>query len=194
MALQRIDGPAVEPVDLDEAKQHLRLDTNDDDVLVDGLIVAARLHVEQLLGRSLVSQTWIETFDAWPRDGKAVRLSLSPVRTIVEVRTLDADGTPHIVTPESYVVDPVDEPARICASRPVALPRPQRLLAGIEIEFVAGYGDAADAVPSPLRQAILLLVAHWYEHREPVSVGAAVSHIPQTVAGLIAPYRTRRIV
>ena len=37
-------------------------------------------------------------------------------------------------------------------------PAPGRAVAGIEIDVVAGYGAPAD-VPSPLRQAILMLVA-----------------------------------
>ena len=34
-----------------------------------------------------------------------------------------------------------------------------------------GYGDAAGDVPEPLRQAIRLLVAHWYENRGLVALG-----------------------
>jgi hypothetical protein len=59
-------------------------------------------------------------------------------------------------------------------------------ISGIEIDVVAGYGDAAD-VPEPLRQAIRLLVAHWFEDR--MLVGAAEAPLPKTVDALIAPYR-----
>ena len=41
----------------------------------------------------------------------------------------------------------------------------------------------------PLRQAIRLLVAHWYENRGLIAVGHAVAVLPATVAALIAPYR-----
>ena len=71
---------------------------------------------------------------------------------------------------------------------PWALPAPGRLAAGIELDVTVGYGDAAVDVPQALRQAIRLLVAHWYENRGLVTVGTATV-LPQSVAALIAPYR-----
>ena len=44
---------------------------------------------------------------------------------------------------------------------------------GFEIAFIAGYGDAPPDVPAPIRHALKLLVAHWFEHREPVALGVA---------------------
>ena len=53
-----IAGPGEEPVSLAEAKAFARIDGTDEDALVGALIAAARLHVESLTGRALVSQTW----------------------------------------------------------------------------------------------------------------------------------------
>ena len=44
-------------------------------------------------------------------------------------------------------------------------------------------------MPEPLRHAIRLLVAHWYENRGIVAGGGEVAVLPQSVAALIAPYR-----
>jgi len=44
-------------------------------------------------------------------------------------------------------------------------------------------------VPEPLRQAIRLLVAHWYENRGLIASGGEVAALPQSAAALIAPYR-----
>ena len=64
-----------------------------------------------------------------------------------------------------------------------------RIGAGIELDVTAGYGDAAIDVPEPLRQAIRLLVAHWYENRGLIASGTTTSVLPSTVAALLAPYR-----
>jgi len=45
---QVISGPAVEPVTLSEAKDHLRVDGNDDDVVIGGMIASAREYVERI--------------------------------------------------------------------------------------------------------------------------------------------------
>ena len=74
-----------------------------------------------------------------------------------------------------------------------ALPAPGVAALGIEIQFTAGFGAAATDVPAPLRQAILLLVAHWYENREPVVAGIAATRFPDAVIGLLEPYRMRRL-
>jgi len=71
---------------------------------------------------------------------------------------------------------------------PWALPQAGRIAAGIELDLMAGYGDAAGDVPEPLRQAIRQLVAYWYDNRGLAAVGA-VTALPTTVAALIAPYR-----
>ncbi len=67
MTAALITGPALEPVSLDDAKAHLRLDTDDDDTLVMTIITAARLHVEAATRRVLIEQSWRVYLDAWPR-------------------------------------------------------------------------------------------------------------------------------
>jgi uncharacterized phiE125 gp8 family phage protein len=36
----------------------------------------------------------------------------------------------------------------------------------VKVVYVAGFGDAATDIPSPLRTATKMLAAHWYENRE----------------------------
>jgi uncharacterized phiE125 gp8 family phage protein len=48
-------------------------------------------------------------------------------------------------------------------------------------------------VPAPIRQALLLLVAHWYEHRDPIEIGTDSTIIPAAVSELLKPYRMRRL-
>lgn len=46
---------ATEPITREEAKRHLRVEFDDDDALIDGLIVAARQWAEDFLNRPLVA-------------------------------------------------------------------------------------------------------------------------------------------
>lgn len=64
--LQIEDQPLCEPVSLVDAKNFLRVDIDDDDVLITSLIVAARELVEGFTGRSLVNKGYVQTLDSFP--------------------------------------------------------------------------------------------------------------------------------
>jgi uncharacterized phiE125 gp8 family phage protein len=192
MPLVLTAGPAVEPVSLAEAKAHLRLDGTAEDPLVGSLILTSRLHVETTLGLALVTQSWSWFLDAWPRR-RGVELPLKPLQSITAVRLYDEAGAPTTVAPGTYFLDGAGNPPRLVRQGTLVWPRPARTANGIEIAFTAGYGNAAADVPQPIRQAILLLVAHWYEHRTPLEVGSQAEPPPGMVADLLAPYRTPRL-
>jgi len=94
----------------------------------------------------------------------------------------------QVLDPEIFIVDTAGAPARVSVEAGAA-PPPGRAVAGIEIDFDAGYGDDPTDVPEPLRQAMRLLIAHWYEHRGMAAVGQSVAALPQALGPLLAPYK-----
>lgn len=190
MPLILMSGPSVEPITVAEAKAHCRIDHDAEDMLISSLILAARLHVEHNLDLALVSQSWSLYLDAWP-GGAHVELPLAPLIGVEAIKTYDADDNAAIVDPGKYSIDAASRRPRIAFDNSASRPVPGRAINGIEIAFVAGYGATADDVPVPIRQAIKMLVAHWYEAREPAEQHAV--SIPGTVASLIAPYRSARL-
>jgi len=192
MPLVLTAGPAVEPVSLDEAKAHMRVDGTAEDTLIGSLIVTSRLHVEAGLALALITQSWSWFIDAWP-PGPTLKLPLRPVQSIGAVRLYDEAGVATTVAPESYFLDGASAPARLVRQGALVWPKPGRFANGIEIAFTAGYGDAAADVPEPIRHAILLLVAHWHEHRSPLEVGPIAHPPPDMVEHLLAPYRAMRL-
>jgi uncharacterized phiE125 gp8 family phage protein len=179
-------APAVEPVTLAEAKQFIRVEHNDDDDVIAALIAGARIHLEAQTRRALITQGWRVMRDVWPAAGCLLLLPV-PVQTLDAVRIIKSDDTTLALELAGFALDTSDAPARL--SLRGAPPAPERPLAGIEIDITCGYGDAPADVPQPLRQAIRLLVAHWYENRGLVAAGEQVAPLPQTVAALIASYR-----
>ena len=173
--------PALEPVSLDEARAFLRVEHHDDDDTIAALIASARIHVETQTRRALMTQTWRIVADAWPVEGRIAILP-APVQSVRAVRVHDETGAAQTVDVEAFVIDVATS---TLAFAPWALPAPGRASAGIEIDVICGYGDAALDVPEPLRQAVRELAAHWYENRG--VVGAAL--MPGTAAALLAPYR-----
>jgi uncharacterized phiE125 gp8 family phage protein len=191
MTAALLTGPALEPVSLAEAKAHLRLDADDDDQLVTAAIVAARLHVEAATRRALIAQSWRVYRDAWPRK-RIVTIPVAPLLAVDAVTVYDTNGDPVTVDPDDYEVDTVAVPGRLVLVTPVPAVV-GRAVNGIEIDVTAGYGPSGVDVPSPLRQAIMMLVAHWYEHRGAVGHDLAAAATPHGFDALIAPYRMIRL-
>ena len=96
--------------------------------------------------------------------------------------------TGPVVDVGAFVADKGAAPA-VLAFAPGTLTGPGRAAAGIEIDVEVGYGAAPANVPETLRQALLLLVAHWYENRGLIAIGRSVAVLPLPIAALIAPYR-----
>ena len=69
------------------------------------------------------------------------------------------------------------------------VPAPGRATAGIELDVSIGFGDTVEDAPESLRQAVRLLVSHWYDNRGVVASAGQCAVLPSTVAALIAPYR-----
>jgi uncharacterized phiE125 gp8 family phage protein len=184
-------GPAEEPVSLAEAKAFLRLDADNDDGLVLTLISAARLHVESVTGRALVNQNWRLVLDAWPVDG-VVTLPVSPLVSLTVITAYDAQGDDHVVPMAQFEAATGVTPARLILPRTVDGMPVLRERFGIEVDYVAGFGDATD-VPSDLKRGVLALVAHWYEHRDAVLVAGSGAVIPPGFGQMISPYRQVRL-
>ena len=64
---------------------------------------------------------------------------------------------------------------------------------GIEIDYAAGYGVDREDVPVDLRQALLVLVAYWYEHRDAVTMAGSGSVVPSGFDRMVAPYKRVRL-
>jgi uncharacterized phiE125 gp8 family phage protein len=191
MALVLTSGPAVEPVTVAEAKAHLRVDGTAEDVLISSLILTSRLHIEAALGLALITQSWRLLLDQWPK-GMSVELPMRPVQSIGSVTVYGADLTPVVLAATDYILEGQGVPPRLTRTGPF-WPPALRAASGIEIVFTAGFGAAATDVPAPIRHALMMLIAHWYEHRDPIEIGTAEANIPASISELLMPYRVTRI-
>jgi uncharacterized phiE125 gp8 family phage protein len=184
-------GPAQEPVSLVQAKLHLRVEADDDteDGLIESLVTAARIHIEGVTGRALLEQSWRLVRDDWPANG-IVTLPIGPVSAIDEIRTYDAAGEPHVIDLDGVLLDGQGTPPRVVLPGNRAAIR-TRL--GVEIDYTAGYGEVPEDVPADLIQALLTLIAYWYENRDAVLVVGATGVIPSGFDRMIANYKRVRL-
>ncbi|NBQ69143.1 MAG: hypothetical protein EBU46_10035 [Nitrosomonadaceae bacterium] len=158
--------PATEPVTLAEMKLHSRIDGLEDDDLVNGLITAARMHLEQAANMKLITQTLTLSIDDFPASG--ILYLDGPVQSVTSIEYYDLDGNLQTWDSELYQVDTTANPARIMPAYDETWPDYLDDYNSIVVTYVAGYGDAT-AVPAILKQAIKMLVGHWYANRETTS-------------------------
>ena len=191
MNVQVITSPTNEPVTLTEAKSHLRVDHEHEDTLIESLVTTARQYAESVLTRrAFVTQTLKVTLDEWPDD--KLLLPRPPLQSVESITYYDEDGVSGTVDADDYIVDTSSEPGRIALKRNASWPSVTlRAVNGIEVEYVAGYGDAED-VPEEFKHGIKLLVGHWYTNRESIDLDAArggIVEVPFAASALFGAHK-----
>jgi uncharacterized phiE125 gp8 family phage protein len=160
-------APTTEPVSLTDAKMHIRAitgDTTEDAAIITPLIAAAREYCENITGKALA----VQTIESYPeRFTRIITLPRPPVTSVTSIKYTDDDGNETTMDAGDYLVDTICGRVAI-KTIPHFTPA---LLNPIKITYSAGTAS----IPKTIRQAMLLLIGHWYDNKEAVIVGAVTS-------------------
>jgi uncharacterized phiE125 gp8 family phage protein len=194
MILTEVGAPPSAAVPVRAFAEHLRLgsgfeDDGAEDALLELYLRAAMAAIEARLGRALLARDFSFTVSRW-REEACQGLPVGPVRSVSEVRLIDAEGGETVVDPAAWSVMRDSQRPRLMGRFGRSLPKIPRS-GRAEIRFSAGFGDGWDEVPADLRQAVFLLAAHFYENR--AEGAAAAGAMPFGVLVLIEAYRATRI-
>lgn len=159
---------------LEDAKDYLRLETTQDDALVERLVASARGLCEVYLGQLLVHHTLTQVLKA---DGRWHRLDAGPVAAITAVERAGPGGfAADAVGDHAIDIDPSGH-GWVRASPG----------GDVRVSYVAGMAADATGVPAAIAQGITRLAAHLYVHRD------AAAEPPAAVATLWRPFRRLRL-
>jgi len=180
----------VEPVSLTELKEHLRIlpENAEDDLQLQTFIATARAVVESRLGYALYATPYRATFELRPSGGHGMRcicggctgggrghaLPVVPIlNTDEHPITLTLDGVPmaldaFTVDIDQGTIEPVDRSYRRAV-----------------VTYWAGVAPGGYVAPQA-KVAILMLAAHWYEHRTAVVSETGAQVLPMAVEMLLA--------
>lgn len=208
-ALERTVAPTYEPLTLAACKHQCNLEIGETafDLWFEnkengvGAMQAARECVERDAQVALMPQTWVLKLEEFPGE-PALDLRIHPVRSLV-VTYRDADGDSQTWNSSHYLLQRQQHRSLLVkADLSVDWPTvDSNRLHPITISLVAGFSDPTvetteiaqrAKVPLAARQAMLLLVGHWFKHREAVLVGSINSQIELTYEHLIERLRTSR--
>lgn len=174
-------------------KAHLRLGTgfaedSVQDAVLEGFLRAALSAIEGRTGKVLMTRDFTMSLTGW-RNAEGQVLPVAPVSAVTEVALVDEEGVETVLDTARYRLVP-DTHAPVL--KPVAAALPLVPTDGaVVVRFSAGFGATWDELPADLRQAVLLLAAHYYEYRDDTSLDGGC--MPFGVTSLIQRYRNLRL-
>lgn len=181
------DPPDQYPVTLEQAKQHLKIDLDDEDSLIQGVLIpAATEHAEGFLNRRLMTQTVELRLDSFPLRG--FPLLADPIQSVTSVKYDDVNGTEQTLSTSVYETDLTAFRGWIQPKFDQVWPTTYPKIHAVRIAMEVGFEDAA-SVPMPIRQAILMHVTHLKENPEPINIGNIGNSIPLGYEALLWPHR-----
>lgn len=193
MLLKELSPPALNPVPIRELGAHLRLaqgftDDGSEDALLELYLRNATSVIETRCARALIARPFLLQVDRWDRHGH-LYLPVGPVALIDSIDLITPTATISLDTSDWALV-PGSQRQRVTGPGGVALPA---LSGGMvaELAFTAGYGPGWNQVPDDLRQAVLLLAAHFYENRG--GEAAAEGGMPHGLTALLERHRPVRL-
>jgi len=178
----------AEPVTLEEARAQCYLTAEDSDghpqdssLLI--YIAAARDWAERFTGLAFARKRVELSIDMFPTD---IELE-APATDVISVEYYDSAAELQTLAPQAYILDSSSEKSWISPATGYDFPTTQIRPNAVKVTYDTGFG-VSEEIPPAAKQAILLLVGHFFENREN-SVDKAVSNIPNGAESLLRPLR-----
>ncbi|MEM6667633.1 MAG: head-tail connector protein [Pseudomonadota bacterium] len=189
MTLRRLTPAVAEAVPLDDFLDHLRLslgltDPPTETPAAERALACAVAAIERSTSLACLRQTWKWELPTWT-NARSERLPILPVLTVASVSAIAEDGRWTPFEPSTWRHSD-DQIHAVGAWLPAAGP------SGVQVVFEAGFGDHHTDLPADLKQAVLLLAAHYFERRHAVDAGN-VRSLPNGLQSLLAPFRQLRL-
>lgn len=190
MGLEVLSESTGTVISLSEALTHCRVESGTDDDYISALISAATTYVENVTGRQLLEKQYRYWLDEFPSGN--IILPKAPLITVDGIEYATAQGVYSAFA--AYEYDEISEPGRVFPTYGNVWPTPIAIPNAVCVTFTCGYAaidsSGTAGVPEAIKQAVKILVSHWYEERAPIVTGTIVAEIPMSVTALLWQYRT----
>ena len=182
IALKTVE-PTIEPVSLAEAKLHLRVDHTDEDVMIAGLVTAAREWCESFTGRQFCLATWQLKRDVF---AATVELPHPPLSSFTSITYTDTAGASQTLASTVYTVNSSGIFPRVYLAYGQTWPAVRDIPDAVTYNYIAGYGSTAASVPHSIKQAVKVMIEKLYL-RDPDM--AVAEKLMRAASDLLWPYR-----
>lgn len=190
--IKQTTEPTYQPVTLAEARNHLRLVATDgshpDDSTVETYIKAATSYAESRTNKVYAQRTFTLKRDKF---AETMELPVYPVLSVDSITYVDSDGATQTMAASNYQVITDRIPAIVHLEDVPTVD--EDTLNAVTITVTAGVESSnspadADKVPDAVKQAVKLMIGHFYENREAVTE-TNVHHVPMATDALLWPHR-----
>lgn len=176
------------PVSVGEVKDHLRVDSTYDDVVIRSMIISGAELAENKTDRSLTVKQYEITLDDFPGDTYAIPLLYPPVSSSavdVVITYLDESSHESTTLPATcYTVDYKSLPNRIYPASTNEWPDVSTRTNAVTVTYYSGYSTC----PEPIKTWIKMYVGALYENREGI-INQNQNRISRPwLDGLLDPY------
>lgn len=175
--------PAEKPITLTEVKNHLRVDGNTEDDVLNALIDAAVSAAEDYMNRPILVRDVMEVYDCFQPQMILDRATVQEVTSIIYKAPDSSDVT---LDSSDFILDKISELARITPATGKEWPSTTNSILAVTIRYKAGWSTAGN-VPVSIKHALLLMVGSWYCCREDT-----VRNLPSASEYLMNNYRIWR--
>ena len=184
-SIQRLIRPAFYFVTIDEVKRQCSIDESDasNDTLLNALIMVAQSYCESRCGRTLTPTKWLGRFDDWEyTQSRAIEMPNPPLlfHSTDYPIVVGHDGG-QFVDPINILADTLSIPGTVTITE---WPSNVSTSGRSTITWWAGYQTLAE-IPTEIRHAGVMLVAHYFENREATSDVSQIP-VPYAVDALLA--------
>jgi len=179
-------GPvaAISVLSLPKLKQHCHVYHDDDDALIDDYGQAAVEYVERLVGSAIVPANYQLSMSAWPTSD--VSLKPWPVQSLTSVEYYPESSPETLTAYDGFELMARDDgPGELQLKPGETPPALASLLFPVVVKWTAGY----TTLPRTLTQALQILVKHWYDTRDAVTVGTTSKRIDRSLDSLLRLHR-----
>lgn len=192
MWLERISNGGAALIDLQAAKDYLRIlsDETDGEVTAAIATASAFLDVDEDgfggLGFPLVAQQWALKGPSF--GSQVLRLPFARTASVDEIRFTAPDGQAGVVASQNYQLVKCGREWRITPVAGYRWPQVADRLDAVEVRFTSGWADVA-SVPGDIIDAAKVLMAHFFHCRGANVEGGVTDEVMQGVDRITARYR-----
>lgn len=156
-------APTRRVVEVEDARNYLRINHHDDDAELERLIDMATEIAQEYCHQQFITATRAQRFEAF---SNTMRLAFPPLIAVSSVQYIDSNGATQTLSSSYYRVTATERPGRVDLAVGSTWPGTQERNGAVIVTYTCGYGATPDLVPARIREGVLEAVRARYESPE----------------------------